>query len=432
MALGRLFPRPPGFGSPPEAEPIPDGLLDCWDDAPDVDVQGIWDRVTAELGDQDAPPAGPRLRILLFPRTRIQLAGAAASLVVAALISGSVLLSGAEGEATGIRTDIAHLAIATRVALDDGEITAAELTALEDVGVLIHHYLTDPDMLAGVTDAELDQLIGTLAATRATLLEHRGDLADAAAARLETLSALAIRTRLARGTVGTLVVARPVDPSLVQSDEILAADELPVTVTAGDVGSLQILGDVVGLEVGGVSSVTGWTPTVERGFGRDIGVVFERNGATVEVTAQIVEDFIVLWVVGQALSDLAAADAGTGTAAGDATLALQDPVHTFAVRLAGFVVLGQDGEALEVLQVEAESGLRVLVGSDEEPLQIDFVGPASVVRFRAHRDDGVIRTSVQEIPLPVVTPDLRGMLDLTSAEPRAADDVATPGREDDG
>ena len=90
MAFRWLFLRPPGFGSPPESEPTP-GLLDLWEDAPDVDAVGIWDRVAAELGEQDRPPTGPRLRILLFPQTRLQFAGAAASILLAAMISGLVI-----------------------------------------------------------------------------------------------------------------------------------------------------------------------------------------------------------------------------------------------------------------------------------------------------------------------------------------------------
>ena len=233
-----------------------------------------------------------------------------------------------------------------------------------------------------------------MAAARAALLEYDaanpGTLNDTLE-RLAQLSQRAIQAWLGCGNLNTLVFARPLDPAIAVSDEVLPIDRLPILITAGDIGTLQILGTAAGVEVSEIETGTGWYASIETRVGDDLVVRFERAGQVV-MRVSLRGEFITICV-----SDETPALVETRPASPLVAAALPVPaLRTFPVRLAGFVIVEQQADAIELVSVAPENGWHVDTTPMAGAVLVNFRREQTEISFRAQLLDGVVYTEVRE------------------------------------
>ena len=305
---------------------------------------------------------------------------------------GAFLAPGIPSPDWSLRGELSHLAVGASLALQDAQLAPAEIERLDATVADLDARLTDPgDLLGG---GELDHTIGALAAARAALLEYDaanpGTLTDTLE-RLAQLSQRAIQAWLGRGNLNTLVFARPLDPAIAVSDEVLPIDRLPILITAGDIGTLQILGTAAGVEVGEIETGTGWYASIETRVGDDLVVPFERAGQVV-MRVSLRGEFITIRV-----SDETPALVETRPASPLVAAALPVPaLRTFPVRLAGFVIVEQQADAIELVSVAPENGWHVDTTPMAGAVLVNFRREQTEISFRAQLLDGVVYTEVRE------------------------------------
>ena len=390
MARFWTFPRGPGKERVALPDTTTDDLVDLWAGTPELRPDSIWERIANDLGEQVAPRWYIPQRLAPMIETQRRVAAAAATLAIMIFASTLVAMSGGATGESGYRTDLSLLAMTTSQALNDGVLSPGELDSLNAIAAELTDYFADPTWLAQLTNTELDQTIGTFAAARAALLETDTlgtPGAEQTLQHLAALSAVAINARVSRGPLETLVVARPLDPQRAVSTEIFAADELPLSIAVGGAGAVQLLGSVAGLELGAVTTPDGWSMRAVQTFGRSVVVHFSTGAERIEVGATLQDDEIVLQV------------ARVVTESSDET-ALPGPIgapafQTFAVRLAGFVVLTLAGDGLRVQNVQSEPGWFESVVSDAGRVEVTFSNSSSRLRFSARLRNGVIHSEVR-------------------------------------
>ncbi|MCZ6707853.1 MAG: hypothetical protein O7A71_07910 [Chloroflexi bacterium] len=423
MARDWTFLRGPGKDRADLPDTTADDLVDLWAGTPELRPDSIWERIANDLGEQVAPRwyIPPRLAPMLETQRRV--AATAATLAIVLFASTVVAMSGGATGESGYRTDLSLLAMTTSQALNDGVLSPGELDSLNAVAAELTDYFADPERLDRLTNAELDQTIGTLAATRAALLET-GSLdvgSQQTLSRLAELSAIAIRARVSRGPLQTLVMARRLDPESAVETEIFAADELPLSIAVDGAGAIQLLGSVAGLELGAVTTLDGWSSQAVRTFGRSVMTHFSGGAESVEVGATLRDGTVVLQVVRTTTES----SDGTTTAEPSGVAEIQ----TFPVRTAGLVVLSVAGDALRLQDVQSEPGWIGSVVSDADQVEVTFSNSSSRLRFSARLRNGVIHSEVRA--LQVVPPTFTQFLETPpAADPPAADPPVAPTGDD--
>ena len=174
-------------------------------------------------------------------------------------------------------------------------------------------------------------------------------------------------------------VARPSSVSV--DTEIFAADELPLSIAVGGIGSMQLLGSPAGLELGAITTFDGWSSQAMQTFGRSVMTYFSGGAESVEVGATLRDDMVVLQVVHRTT------DSSDGTTIAEPSGAAESP--TFPVRTVGLVVLSLAGDALRLQDVQSEPGSIGSVVSDADQVEVTFSNSLSRLRFSARlRDHG--------------------------------------------
>ena len=384
MARVWTFPRRPGKAQADLPDTTTDDLVGLWAGTPELRPGSIWERIADDLGEQVAPRWYIPQRLAPMLETQRRVAATAATLAMVLFASTVVAISGGATGESGYRTDLSLLAMTTSHALNDGLLSPGELDSLNAIATELTDYFADPARLAQLTNTEVDQTIGTLAATRAALLETDtlgAPGAEQTLQHLAALSAVAINARVSRGSMETLVMTRPLDPQRVVETEIFAAAELPLSIAVGGIGSMQLLGSPAGLELGAITTFDGWSSQAMQTFGRSVMTHFSGGAESVEVGATLRDDMVVLQVVHRTT------ESSDGTTIAEPSGAAESP--NFSVRTVGLVVLSLAGDALRLQDVQSEPGSIGSVVSDADQVEVTFSNSLSRLRFSARlRDHG--------------------------------------------
>lgn len=404
MSQGPEAPRP-------FEDPVPPPELDeLWAEAPELRTGEIWNRLQARLASEPRDTAPRRLVPLSLPRaipvgrTGRQVAALAAGLLVAGGLAAGLVLGTTGTASAGFAEDVADLGDQTQAALADGVIDADELAALQAAADALSAQLDDGEDLGELSVQELDTVIATLVAVRSALVEAGMGGGPAAGSTLSELATVGSAVRLERAARATdaLVVALPAQTNSPHVSQLIDAADLPVTVTAGDAGTVQFDvqdGDIV---IGEVSPADGWEAEIVQAKDDKAKVRFENGDEAIQVRADLVDgDLRIKTIVDDgddaegALTDEEDDDEGDD---GESETAAVDGVHSFQAGDAALVTLELADGVLSVQNVDVEPGW-TLDGSiddedDEDEIKLRFFNEDAEVLFKAELDDGEIEVKV--------------------------------------
>lgn len=245
------------------------------------------------------------------------------------------------------------------------------------------------DELSELSAEELDQVIGALVAARAELNTAAvGQAADADAA-LDGLAAVsaAVRAERASQTNGEAVVALPALRGTEVAQRV-SLDDLPLTVIAGEAGSIQLSRVDGQLQVTRSATSEGWTLVVETPSGQEIEVVFSQGPAQVRIQAQSGDEDVRIALSSEDESDDGADDGAAG--GGD-----EPSVDSIVVGVAGVVVLEYTDDAVTLVGLDLAEGWE-LVGESAEgtTLSLELASATGHVRLTASVADGVLAVEI--------------------------------------
>ena len=309
---------------------------------------------------------------------------AAGSAIAAGIALGLVL--GTSGSANaGFLAEIGQLSRETDTAMADGELSEGEIALLdESVAALVAH-IEAGDELSELSAEELDEVIGTLVTARAELnigaAGHAAE-ADAALTWLAAVSA-AVRAERASQTNGEAVVALPALGGTEVAQRV-SLDDLPLTVIAGEAGSIQLARVGGRLQVTRSATSEGWTLLVETPSGREIEVVFSQGPAEVRISAQSGDEDVRIAVSSEDESDDGADGGGDGPS-----------LDSIVVGVAGVVVLEYTDDAVRLVALDLAVGWE-LVGesTDGTTLSLDLASASGQAGLTASVTDGGLTVEI--------------------------------------
>ena len=363
----------PSGGDPEE---MISGLSDLWEGARSLDVDRIWQQIETGLDEAERAPMArtPILRLTTITRTARRTATMAAGSAIAAGIALGLVLGTSGSANAGFLVEVGQLSEKTDAALADGELSDGEMASLSEAVAALVVRVEAGDELSELSAAELDQVIGALVAARAELntgAAGQATEADAALTGLATVSA-AVHAERASQTNGEAVVALPALGGTEVAQRV-SLDDLPLTVIAGEAGSIQLSRVDGQLQVTRSATSEGWTLAVETPSGQEIEVVFSQGVAQVRITAQSGDEEMRI-----VLSSEDASDDGAG-GGGD-----EPSVDSIVVGVAGVVVLEYTDDAVTLAELDLAEGWE-LVGesADGTTLSLDLASASGQARLTA-------------------------------------------------
>ena len=403
-------------------EPPPSDLLAFWADAPAIDLAPVWHEVQAGMQAKGrARPPGPTS---IFRDTVLGRAGrwgaVAAMIVVGAIVGVALLVSTSGTASASFLEEVEDLSAQAASALDDGDLSASEAATLEALAGNLLARLEAGDDLASLSVTELDAVIRTLIGVRADLTAMTIDAPEAsepALASLATVSTAVGDARTTQSGGGTLLPVVPSTTDSIVIDELVPLTFFPLTVLAGEGGSVEIRLVEDGLEIGPVTPAAGWSFTVEASRGDIVAVAFASAGATVHMSvhlsAELSGEAVAVRLViedtaepeGGASEEAVAVgdEADEGTAEEEAsedgvTAAANDgTLETYMVRAAGAVVVRRSAAGLSVARVETEEGWSAtVVEAEGDEVRVEFVNGEERLTFEAELEDGALEINIAD------------------------------------
>ncbi|MCZ6545664.1 MAG: hypothetical protein O6913_08175, partial [Chloroflexi bacterium] len=374
----------PSGGDP--AEMIP-GFSDLWEGARSLDADRIWQRIEIGLDEVERAPMAktPILRFTTITRTARRTATMAAGSAIAAGIALGLVLGTSGSANAGFLAEVGQFSQETDAALADGVLSEGEAASLGESVAALMVRIEAGDELSELSAEELDQVIGTLVAARAELNTGAvGQAADADAA-LDGLAAVsaAVRAERASQTNGEAVVALPALGGTEVAQRV-SWDDLPLTVIAGEAGSIQLSRVDGQLQVTRSATSEGWKLAVETPSGREIEVVFSQGPAQVRISAQSGDEDVRIALSSEDESD----DGANG--GGD-----EPSLDSIVVGVAGVVVLEYTDDAVRLVELDLAEGWE-LVGesTDGTTLSLDLASASGQARLTASVTDGVLAVEI--------------------------------------
>jgi hypothetical protein len=181
--------------------------------------------------------------------------------------------------------------------------------------------------------------------------------------------------------------------------QLFEIEELPVTVIAGEAGSVEISAVDGALQVSRTNGADGWSVVINTQSGQSVSVTFSDGGVTVLVNASITEggDVVVTTT----------ADDGDDSGGGDGTAAaVVDPTReSFTVGTAGIVVVEYTDGNVTLVSAETNPGWELVSDDDDDDdddaneLRVEFRSADRGARFDAEFEDGALKIKIREFDL---------------------------------
>ncbi len=349
-------------------------------------------------------------------RSRQRVAATAAGLIVAIGIVIGIVIGTAGSADASLLESVHALGDQTDTALEDGVLSADEAADLQGmIDEIVAHMESSHD-LADLATGELEIVLGALGSIRRDLVVAAGDESAAAAGALNSgLAQVSAGVRTARSTrsAGEFVIALPSSTSDTAVAQLFGLEDLPLTVIAGEAGSVEISAGDGGLFVSRTNAAAGWTAEIDTPSGQTISVTFSDDGVTVQVSAELTGDGVTVTTTadhgngdnGKGDHGNAGDGDGDGDGAGDGDRdGVQrfeidgEPTHLFEFD-AGSVTISVTETAIDDLSGEANEGWSVenerIAGRSG---RVDFLNEdGDQVQFKAEVTGGELQVKIQLI-----------------------------------